>query len=417
MTEPLLVAVLALLVVAVVLLVVLLARRPAGAAQPLLGRLETLERGLERLERSLREEMARGRDESGGQARGLREEVGASLQRMGDSLAASVDGMRATVEGRLQGIRDDNARQLERIRLTVDERLQGALERRLGESFRLVSERLEQVHRGLGEMRTLANGVGDLKRVLANVKVRGTWGEVQLGSLLEQVLTPEQYACNVATREGSAERVEFAIRLPGRGERSGEGVWLPIDAKFPQEDYQRLLEAHDRGDAEGAEAAARQLEARVRQCARDVCEKYLNPPATTDFAVMFLPTEGLYAEVIRRAGLMERLQRECRVVVAGPTTLWAILSSLQMGFRTLAIQERSSEVWKVLGGVKAEFGKFGLVLEKVQKKLQEASNVVEDAGRRKRAVERKLRSVEALPAADPAALEPPLELPAPLPGD
>jgi DNA recombination protein RmuC len=315
-----------------------------------------------------------------------------------------MEGLRAALEGKLQQIREDNARQLEEVRRTVDEKLQGTLEQRLGESFRLVSERLEQVHRGLGEMQTLAHGVGDLKRVLANVKVRGTWGEVQLGTLLEQVLTPEQYAANVATREHSPERVEFAIRLPGRGDHPAEPVWLPIDAKFPQEDYQRLLDAHDRADAEGIEHAARALEARVRQSARDICQKYLNPPRTTDFAVMFLPTEGLYAEVIRRSGLTEQLQRECRVIVAGPTTLWAVLNSLQMGFRTLAIQQRSSEVWAVLGAVKTEFGKFGAVLDRVQKKLQEASNVVEDAGRRRRVMERTLRGVEALPEPDAEAL-------------
>lgn len=385
MVQPLLIAAIVLFLLTAILLGVLLLRRPAH--ELMLDRLQTLERGLERTERSLREELARGREEAGLHARGLREEVGTSLQRMGGTMAVS-----------LQGIRDDNARQLEQIRKTVDEKLQGALERRLGESFRLVSERLEQVHRGLGEMQTLAHGVGDLRRVLANVKVRGTWGEVQLAGLLEQVLSPEQYACNVATREGSAERVEFAIRLPGRGEDGNEMVLLPIDAKFPQEDYQRLLEAQERADHQGAEAAARQLEIRIRQCAREICEKYLNPPRTTDFAVMFLPTEGLFAEVIRRTGLVEQVQRECRVMIAGPTTLWALLNSLQLGFRTLAIQQRSSEVWKVLGAVKAEFASFGGVLEKVQKKLQEASNVVEDAGRRKRAVERKLRTVEALPA-------------------
>jgi DNA recombination protein RmuC len=402
MIQPLLIAILALLLLATALLVALLLRRPDAAAAPLAGRLEAVQRELERMDRALREEIARGRQESGVHAHALRDEVGASLQRMGESLARSVESMRGAVEVRLHGIREDNARQLEQIRHTVDEKLQGALERRLGESFRLVSERLEQVHRGLGEMQTLAHGVGDLKRVLSNVKVRGTWGEVQLRALLEQVLSPDQYACNVATREGSAERVEFAIRLPGRGEAGEEGVWLPIDAKFPQEDFQRLLDARERADHAAAEAAARQLEARVLLSARDICAKYLDPPRTTDFAVMFLPTEGLYAEVVRRAGLTERIQRECRVVVAGPTTLWALLNSLQMGFRTLAIQQRSSEVWTVLGAVKTEFGKFGVVLEKVQKKLQEASNVVEDAGRRRRAVERRLRTVEALPAEEEA---------------
>ena len=377
--QTLLLANLALLVLAVALLLVLLVRQGL------------FERGQERLERAVRDEMGRSRDETGQHARGLREEVGATLQRLSDSLGRSQETLRATVEGRLHLIREDNARQLDQMRLTVDEKLQGALERRLGESFRLVSERLEQVHRGLGEMQTLASGVGDLKRVLTNVKVRGTWGEIQLGRLLEQVLTPDQYAENVATREGTGERVEFAIRLPGR---EGEGIWLPVDAKFPQEDYQRLVDAHDRADPAAGEAASRQLEARVLQCARDVCQKYLDPPRTTDFAILFLPTEGLYAEVARRPGLTDRVQRECRVVVAGPTTLWALLNSLQMGFRTLTIQQRSSEVWAVLGAVKTEFAKFGVVLDRVQKKLQEASNAVEDAGRRRRAVERRLRTVE-----------------------
>jgi DNA recombination protein RmuC len=271
------------------------------------------------------------------------------------------------------------------------------LEQRLGESFRSVSERLEQVHRGLGEMQTLASGVGDLKKVLSNVKVRGTWGEVQLGNLLEQVLTPDQYATNVATNEFNGARVEFAIRLPGHDLGP---VWLPIDAKFPVEDYQRLADAQEAGDPAGADAAAKQLEMRIRQCARDICTKYLNPPQTTDFAIMFLPTEGLYAEVVRRTGLVDAIQRECRVVVAGPITLWAILNSLQMGFRTLAIQQRSSEVWAVLGAVKTEFGKFGGVLEKVQKKLKQVSNDMDQAGVRTRAIERKLRDVQELPPAE-----------------
>jgi DNA recombination protein RmuC len=261
-----------------------------------------------------------------------------------------------------------------------------------------VSERLEQVHRGLGEMQTLASGVGDLKKVLSNVKVRGNWGEMQLGNLLEQVLTPDQYASNVATNDYNGARVEFAIRLPGHDLGP---VWLPIDAKFPLEDYQRLTEAQEAGDLPAMEAASRQLEQRIRQCARDICTKYISPPGTTDFAIMFLPVEGLYAEVMRRAGLVDVIQRECRVVVAGPTTLWALLNSLQMGFRTLAIQQRSSEVWGVLGAVKTEFGKFGEVLEKVRRKLQSASNEMDRAQVRTRVITKKLRAVEEVPPAGP----------------
>ena len=307
--------------------------------------------------------------------------------------------VRTTVEERLKTIQEDNAKNLEQMRQTVDEKLQGTLEKRLGESFKLVSERLEQVYKGLGEMQTLAVGVGDLKRVLTNVKSRGTWGEVQLEAMLEQVLCPDQYDKNVATKD-DAERVEFAIKLPGRGENKDEIVWLPIDAKFPIEDYQRLQDAQEKGDAELAETSAKHLENRIKMCAGDISDKYLNPPKTTDFGILFLPTEGLFAEVVRRPGLPELIQREYKVVIAGPTTLWSILNSLQMGFRTLAIQQRSSEVWNLLAAVKTEFGKYGSVLAAVQKKLQEAANKVEDVGRRSRAIERKLRDVQELPPQD-----------------
>ena len=263
---------------------------------------------------------------------------------------------------------------------------------------------MEQVYRGLGEMQALASNVGDLRKVLTNVKSRGTWGEIQLGALLEQILTGEQYEANVATRRGSRERVEFAIRLPGRGDNDAATVWLPIDAKFPQEDYQRLLEAQEQANARAAEEAAKGLEARIKSSAKDIREKYLNPPETTDFGIMYLPTEGLYAEVIRRSGLTETLQREYRVVVAGPTTLAALLNSLQMGFRTLAIEKRSSEVWALLGAVKMEFGRFGDILDRTQQKLREASNTIEDAARKSRTIERKLRKVQELPAAEGAAM-------------
>jgi DNA recombination protein RmuC len=291
------------------------------------------------------------------------------------------------------------------MRQTVDEKLQGTLEKRLGESFKLVSERLEQVHKGLGEMQTLATGVGDLKKVLTNVKVRGVWGEVQLGSLLEQVLSPDQFARNVTTRD-AGERVEFAVKLPGQGTDKDETIWLPIDAKFPVEDYQRLIEAQERADVEGVESAGKHLENRVKSCARDISEKYLNPPKTTDFGILFLPIEGLFAEVIRRTGLVETIQRECRVIIAGPTTLWSILNSLQMGFRTLAIEKRSSEVWNLLAAVKTEWTKYGEILEAVERKLHQASDTIEKAKVRTKAIGRKLRDVQELPAADIAALLP-----------
>lgn len=339
------------------------------------------------------------REEAGTSAKQTSDGVAASLKAFNDSVSARMDALKTAVDERLRLIQEDNSKQLEQVRATVDEKLQGTLEKRLGESFKLVSERLEQVHKGLGEMQSLATGVGDLKKVLTNVKSRGTWGEVQLGALLEQVMTPEQYAANVATKEGG-ERVEFAIKLPGRGEAGdNEPVWLPIDAKFPTEDYQRLVEAQEKADPEAAEAAAKQLENRIKGCARDICEKYFNPPKTTDFAILFLPTEGLFAEVVRRTGVTEVIQRECRVMIAGPTTLLSILTSLQMGFKTLAIQKRSSEVWKLLAAVKAEFTKYGAVLAKVQKKLVDASDTIDkEVAVRARAIERKLRGVEELPA-------------------
>ena len=320
-----------------------------------------------------------------------------------ESNQARLETLKMAVEAKLQSLQEDNAKQLDQMRATVDEKLQGTLEKRLGESFRQVSERLEQVSKGLGEMQSLATGVGDLKRVLTNVKARGTWGEVQLGNLLEQVLSPEQYEANVAPK-GGPERVEFAVKLPGRTGNVDEVVWLPIDAKWPAEDYQRLTDAQERADAAAAEAAILQLELRIKQCAKDISERYLNPPQTTDFGILFLPTEGLFAEVIRRTALVEILQTKYRVIVAGPTTLWSILSSLQMGFKTLAIQKRSSEVWTLLAAVKSEWSKYGAVLTKVQKKLQEASNTMEDANRRNRAVGRKLRDVQELPSNEAAGL-------------
>jgi DNA recombination protein RmuC len=381
----------------------------------------------ERVERTLREELRVAREEASFTARALREEVSKGQQNSTDALITSVselgrgqlkqletveqrvgtltesnetrlERLRSSIETQLHGLRQDNEKKLEAMRQTVDEKLQGTLEKRLGESFGLVSTRLEAVAQGLGEMRNLATGVGDLKRVLTNVKTRGTFGEVQLEALLEQVLTPDQFARNVATRPQSAERVEFAVRLPGgSGADKEDAVWLPIDAKFPQEDYQRLVEASEQGHPEGVAQATRALITSVRSSARSIQTKYLDPPHTTDFAILFLPTEGLFAEVLRQPGLVEELQARERIVVAGPTTLTAMLSSLRMGFRTLAIERRSSEVWTVLSTVKTEFGKFGEVLDKVKKQLSTASNTIDETGRRTRAMERKLRAVETLP--------------------
>ncbi|HUL59565.1 MAG TPA: DNA recombination protein RmuC [Anaeromyxobacteraceae bacterium] len=398
---------LAALLAAAVGLAAALPRRTAAALSAALGaRLDALDRALERLDRTARGDSAQARAEAARAAHEQRTELAQALRQLGDSSERRLAALRDTVDGRLEQIQKDNAARLEQMRATVDERLQGTLEARLGESFRLVSERLEAVQRGLGEMQTLATGVGDLKKVLSNVKVRGTWGEVQLGALLAQVLSPAQYASNVQTRDGSAERVEFAVRLPGGEGEDDREVLLPIDAKFPQEDYLRLVEAAERGDADQVEASGKLLEARVRGCARDVHDKYLNPPRTTDFAILFLPTEGLYAEVVRRAGLVEALQRDLKVSVAGPSTLTALLNSLQMGFRTLAIQRRSSEVWQVLGAVKTEWGRFGDVLQKVERKLGEASRTLHEVETRRRAIDRRLRDVQELPAADAAALLP-----------
>jgi DNA recombination protein RmuC len=412
MTETLLVLAVVLLFAELALLVVLLVRPSRVNLAAVEARLAAVEAGHAQLERALRDELAQGRAESTGQGRALREEVGGAVARLGDSLSSRLgafsesnerrgEALRQSVEERLRALQEDNASRLEQVRVTVDERLQGTLEARLGESFRVVSERLEQVHRGLGEMQALAAGVGDLKRVLTNVKTRGTWGEVQLGTLLEQVMAPAQYAANVATKAGSADRVEFAVKLPGQ-DLSEAGVWLPIDAKFPQENYQRLLEASDRGDAEAVEAAAKELEGFVRLSAKDIRDKYLDPPNTTDFGILFLPTEGLYAEVLRRPGLADAVQRDMRVVLAGPTTLWAVLNSLQMGFRTLAIEKRSGEVWAVLGTVKTQFARFGAIVSGVQKKLQEASNKMDSIAQQSRTIERKLRAVQELPAGEPA---------------
>lgn len=386
-------------------------------------------RGGEKAAEIIREEFRASRDEAMQSARSLREELAATqkdahvtliqaISEMNksqkDSLAAieqrlmglsetneaRLGGLRDTLDSKMKALQESNDRKLDQMRQTVDEKLQSTLEKRLGESFKIVSERLEAVQRGLGEMQNLATGVGDLKRVLTNVKARGTWGEVQLGAILEQLLTPDQYEKNVKVRPSSGEVVEFAIRLPGTGSEINTTVWLPIDAKFPQEDYQRLVQASEAADTNAVEQSQKALIRAIENSARDISEKYIEPPATTDFAILFLPTEGLYAEALRQPGLLEKLQDTCRVVVAGPTTLSAILNSLRMGFRTLAIEKRSSEVWQVLAAVKTEFGKFGDVLDKVKRQLETASGTIDETGVRTRAMERKLRDVEALPESE-----------------
>ena len=434
MTAPLIYIILALIFLSFALLVVLLQRvSRLGASAGLESRMDSLERQLERQERMLREELVRNREEAQLMARQGREENANAVASLGDSLLkrmseiavlqkdqleifagqlknltasneGRMDRLRESVEERLRLIQEDNSRKLEQMRVTVDEKLHDTLEKRLGESFKLVSERLELVQRGLGEMQTLASGVGDLKKVLTNVKTRGTFGEIQLASLLEQVLAPGQYDVNVETRKGSGQRVEFALRLPGRDGTTDGQVWLPLDAKFPQEDYLRLVEAQELGDILLAAEAGKQLDKAVRLMATDIRDKYLDPPHTTDFGVMFLPTEGLYAEVLRRPGLFEALQRDFKVMIAGPTTLAALLNSLQMGFRTLAIEKRSAEVWNLLGAVRTEFAKFGQVLEKTSKKLQEAGNHIDAAAVRSRSIEKKLKGVQEMPGIEAAAL-------------
>jgi DNA recombination protein RmuC len=362
-----------------------------------------------KLDHSFREEIARNREETSKNAKSHREELSGAInlfsEQINNQLSKLIltneqkfDKLQEKVGVQLQEIQDKNEKKLEEMRVTVDEKLHATLEKRLGESFKLVSERLEQVYKGLGDMQELARGVGDLKNVLANVKTRGGWGEIQLENLIDQILTREQFEKNVATKKGSNDRVEIAIKLPGRNLTNSEVVWLPIDAKFPVEDYQRLLDAQDAANLGAINDASKAIETRIKGEAKKIAEKYIDPPQTTDFAIMFLPIEGLYAEVLRRPGLAEFLQREHRIVVSGPTTLAALLNSLQMGFRTLAIEKRSSEVWKILGAVKSEFSKFGDVLEKTQKKLQEASNTIDDAAKSSRKIERQLKDVQELPA-------------------
>lgn len=371
----------------VVVLLALIFSRQQESVIRLESRLESLEKGQERTERGLRDEIAKNR-----------EELGKNISELTRSNEEKLEKIRGVVESQLKFLQEDNNIKLERIRETVDEKLQSTLDRRLGDSFKLVSERLEKVHQGLGEMQGLAAGVGDLKRVLTNVKTRGTFGELQLEILLEQILTPEQYEKNIPTKKGSRDPVEFAVKLPGHDQQP---VYLPIDAKFPSEDYQRLQNAQDAGQAEAVEQAGRALETRVKAEAKNIRDKYLDPPYTTDFGILFLSTEGLYAEILRRPGLSEILRRDYRVIITGPTTCAALLNSLQMGFRTLAVERRAGEVWNLLGTVKTEFGKFGEILEKTNEKLKQASKTIEDAASKSRTIERKLRHVQELPVDSP----------------
>lgn len=393
MGEPVAMLTLLCAALAVVLLLVQLLRiRPSAGGDPDVAR------------REMRDELRSAREEARLSARELREEVTKSI----DATQASLDRVRVTLDQRVRELQEGNERKLDEMRRTVDEKLHDTLEKRLGESFKLVSDRLDTVHKGLGEMQQLATGVGDLKRVLTNVKARGTWAEVQLGAILEQVLTPEQYGKNVCIRPDTAERVEFAVRLPGPLDDPTTCVWLPIDSKFPQEDWLRLQDASDQGDVAAVQAASDALIRTVRGSAKEIHDKYVHPPASTDFAIMFLATEGLFAEVLRHPSVVSDLQQQYRVVVAGPTTLAAILTSLRMGFQTLVVEQRAAEVWRVLGAVKTEFGKFGDVLDKVQRQLTTASRTIEETGQRSRAMEKKLRSAERLPEAEAAMV---LELP------
>lgn len=396
MDTALLILLTSLALLAVILQVVILVRPGGGAISP--EQLAALRGDSERVERTLREEQHAGRAEL---AQAFHQWQ-MTLHRFGSTLQGTQDKLGATLDRQLKSLQTENTAQLEKMRATVDEKLQATLETRLAQSFTQISERLEAVQRGLGEMQTLATGVGDLKRVLTNVKTRGIFGEAQLAALLAETLTPEQYVTNVVTVPGSNARVEFAIRLPGA---TGAGeVLLPVDAKFPREDFERLLDAQEQADAAGEAAARQALIRRIEAEAGDICDKYLEPPHTTDFAILFLATESLYAEVLRQPGLFEQIQAKYKVTLAGPTTLAALLNSLRMGFRTLAIERRSSEVWQVLGAVKTEFGKFAAVLEKTRKQLDTARNTIDTAGVRTRAIERKLRGVESLPEPEADAM-------------
>jgi len=434
MNDILLIAVVLLSILSIILLLILTKRKSGDSIAKIEDNFAALEKRQEQTKHTIKDEITMNRQETSNSAKQAREELSKSLKYSSDSLLQrmtenagmqkgqldsfskqlgdmtklneeKLEQMRKTMENQLRALQEDNSKKLEQMRATVDEKLQSTLEKRLGESFKQVSERLEQVYKGLGEMRNLAIGVGDLKKVLTNVKTRGTWGEIRLGNILEQILTPDQYGANVTTKKDSNDRVEFAIKLPGQDSDKEKIVWLPIDSKFPQEDYQRLMDAQEAADKELAEKSIKNLEIRIKKEAKNIKEKYIDPPNTTDFGIMFLPVEGLYAEVLRRPGLVDILQRKYRIVVTGPTTLAALLNSLQMGFRTLAIEKRSSEVWELLGIVKTEFGKFGGVLAKTKKKLQEASKTIDQAEVRTRAIERSLREVQEAPIEETVKLE------------
>jgi DNA recombination protein RmuC len=410
-----------------VLLVILLITRSKDPFTDLKEKLAAVDGGQQRIETAVKQEISRNREEMNLVGKESRQELAAAIRALGDSNATRIteiggaqknqldsfarqlgglteaterrlETMRATIESKLTALQEDNSRKLDQMRTIVDEKLQSTLEKRLGESFNIVVQRLEQVHKGLGEMQSLASGVGDLKRILSNVKTRGTLAEWQLENMLEQVMAPSQYEKNIATRKGSSEKVEFALKLPGQDGTSNKEVFLPIDAKFPKEDYERLVDAREKCNPEMIEEASKQLERRVKEMAKSIRDKYLDPPNTTDFGIMYVPTEGLFAEIISRPGMCEVLHRDFRVMVTGPTTLATLLNCLQVGFRTLAIAQRSSEVWELLGAVKTEFGKFGDLLEKTKKKLDEASNTIDDAARKSRTIERRLRDVQELPS-------------------
>lgn len=415
-----------LLLVILILIIKAGSRNAPAHEQQLLNQWEQLNKQVQRIEQAVKQEIATNRQEAQDTARHGRHELSASLRAFGEQVNKSVedfnrlqkenfyallhkqseqntatagrlDKMREVMEKKIADLQSGNEKKLEEMRATVDEKLQKTLETRLGESFKIVSERLEAVHKGLGDMQQLATGVGDLKRVLTNVKTRGIMGEYQLENILDQLLTADQYAKNVKTKADSNAVVEFAVKMPGK-EAGDQPVWLPVDSKFPKEDYELLSEAYDNAQVELVEEYRRSFIRGIKKCAADISSKYIHPPGTTDFAILFLPFESLYAEVLRTPGLFETLQRDYKIIITGPTTLSALLSSLQMGFRTLAIERRSGEVWQLLGAVKTEFSNFGGILDKTQKKLQEASNVIEDAGRRSRAIERKLRDVQELPS-------------------
>jgi DNA recombination protein RmuC len=414
--ESLLIVLIGLVIGAIILLYVLLTRSSNTKLLQFEAQLASFEKNQERTERAIKNEISQNREEVSKNSKHLREEIVnsmtsiANLQKdqldifserittLTQSNEQRMDKIRETVEERLRMLQEDNSRKLDKMRETVDEKLHKTLEQRLGESFKIVSDRLEMVHKGLGEMQTLATGVGDLKKVLSNVKTRGILGEIMLGNLLEQILTAEQYEKNAVTKKGSREFVEFAIKLPGKDD-SGEVVYMPLDSKFPVENYQSLVAAYEHGDPVRVEDAIKLLDSSIKKCARDIRDKYIDPPNTTDFGIMYLPIEGLYAEVVRRTGLFEVLQREFKVIITGPTTLAALLNSLQMGFKTLAIEKRSSEVWKILGAVKNEFDKFGAVLRKAREKINQAGEEIDDlVGVRTRQIQRKLKNVQELPA-------------------